>query len=319
MAANNKPFLSIVVPVYNEEQTLPYFFSEMQFVLSSLTEDYEIIFAVDPCTDNTINILLEAHERDPRIKLLIFSRRFGQPSALLAGLTYSQGQIVIPIDCDLQDPPYLIPEMLKQWEQGYKVVIPQRRSREGETFLKKLIARVGYWFIYKTAHIPFPPNTGDFRLMDRKVVDEVIKLSESHSFLRGLVAIVGFKTMLLPFDRNRRISGQGKYNRFTGSWRIGFNGIISFSDYLLNLMVKFGFVLSGLSMLAALFVVYLKIGQHLNFASGVPSIMILLLFLGGLQLVCMGILGAYISRIYDDVKKRPRFIVEEQYGLSDRG
>jgi dolichol-phosphate mannosyltransferase len=151
--------------------------------------------------------------------------------------------------------------------------------------------------------------------MDRRVVTEVVKLSESHGFLRGLVAVVGFKTALLPFDREKRISGDSKYNRYTGSFRIGFDGIIGFSDYLLNLMIKTGFVLAGISILAAFLVAFLKLKLLMNFASGVPSIMILLLFLGGIHLVGLGILGAYISRIYDEVKKRPRYIIDEKYGI----
>lgn len=205
--------------------------------------------------------------------------------------------------------------MVALWRAGNKVVIPQRRARDGEAFLRKFIAYTGYWFINKISQVSIPRNAGEFRLMDRRVVDEVVKLSESHGFLRGLVAIVGFKTALLPFDREKRISGDSKYNRYTGSVRIGFNGIIGFSDYLLNLMIKAGFILSGLSMLAALLVVYLKLKLLMNFASGIPSIMILLLFLGGVNLVGMGILGAYISRIYDDVKKRPRYIIDEKYGI----
>lgn len=312
---NVKPIISLVVPVYNEEEALTLFLETVQSVLAGITESYEIIFAADPCTDETIPLLMAAHEKDPRIKILIFSRRFGQAAALLAGLAASKGQAVIPIDCDLQDPPSLIPQMIELWRAGNKVVIPQRRSREGETFLKKLIAYTGYWFINKISEVYIPRNAGEFRLMDRRVVNEVIKLSESHGFLRGLVAIVGFKTALLPYDRQKRISGNTKYNRYTGSFRIGFNGIIGFSDYLLNLMVKAGFIFSGLSMLAAVLVVILKFRFSINFASGVPSIMILLLFIGGINLVGLGVLGAYVSRIYDDVKKRPRYIVDEKYGI----
>jgi dolichol-phosphate mannosyltransferase len=308
-------FLSLVVPVYNEEKTIGKFLSAVEPVLKSITEDYEIIFSADPCTDRTIPILLERRAADPRIKIMVFSRHFGQPAAILAGLSRAGGQVVIPIDCDLQDPPGLIVSMVELWRQGYKVVLPQRQTRHGETWPKRAISYLGYWFINRTSQVPIPRNTGEFRLMDKRVVDEVVKLGESHGFLRGLVAVVGFKTAMLPFDRPERVDGEGKYNRFTGSLRIGFNGIIGFSDYLLNLMVKVGFAFSAFSMLAALLVVYLKFGQKIEFASGVPSMMILMLFLGGTQLVGMGILGAYISRIYEDVKRRPRFIVDEQYGL----
>src|ERR1043165_3887394 len=204
------PFLSVVVPVYNEEQVLPKFLAAMTPVLSQISPDFEIIFAADPCTDRTFEIIREAHRTDARIKLLALSRRFGQPAATMAGLAYARGQVVVVIDCDLQDPPSLIPEMVKYWRDGNKVVIPQRRSRSGEHPLKKLIAYIGYWFINKVANVRIPRNTGDFRLLDRRVVNELVKLHESHGFLRGLVAVVGFKTYLLPFDRDARDAEVGR-------------------------------------------------------------------------------------------------------------
>ncbi len=314
------PFISVVVPIYNEELVLPKFIATMCGVLKQVSEEFEIIFAADPCQDRTFEIVREAHAKDPRIKLLALSRRFGQPAATMAGLAYSRGQVVVVIDCDMQDPPGLIPEMVKFWHEGYKVVIPQRRSRTGEHPLKKLIAYSGYWFINKIANVKIPRNTGDFRLMDRRVVSELVKLNESHGFLRGLVAVVGFKTYLLPFDREARDAGEGKYNRITGSLRIGFNGIVAFSDYLLNLASMAGFCISAFAVLGILVILVMKVGDMLGlltwkFESGVPSIMILILFMGGLQMMSMGILGAYIGRIYDEAKRRPKFIVEESVGL----
>ncbi len=316
----NLPFISIVVPVYNEEQVLPKFLTTMRGVLEKVDPNYEIIFAADPCSDRTFEIIREAHAKDPRIKLLGLSRRFGQPAATMCGLAYSRGQVVIPIDCDLQDPPSLIPEMVKLWREGNKVVIPQRRSREGENAIKRLVAYTGYWFINKVANVKIPRNTGDFRLMDRRVVDELVKLNESHGFLRGLVAVVGFKSVLLPFDREARDAGEGKYNRFTGSLRIGFNGIVAFSDYLLSMMVTAGFCISGFAAIGILVTLILKLGDmfgwlHWHFESGIPSLMILVLLMGGLNMISMGILGAYIGRIYDEAKRRPKFIVEEAVGL----
>ncbi len=246
MSLDGLPFISVVVPVYNEEAVLPKFIAVMTGVLSDVSPDFEIIFAADPCTDRTFDIIREAHQKDERIKLLALSRRFGQPAATTAGLAYARGQCVVVIDVDLQDPPSLIPEMVKFWREGYKVVIPQRRTRAGEHPLKKAIAYAGYWFINHVANVKIPRNTGDFRLMDRRVVNELVKLNESHGFLRGLVAVVGFKTKLLPFDRVAREAGEGKYNRITGSLRIGFNGIVAFSDYLLRLMVISGFQHRGL-------------------------------------------------------------------------
>jgi dolichol-phosphate mannosyltransferase len=309
--------LSIVVPVYNEQQTLPRFLEKMRAALAPVTHDYEIIFAADPGTDGTVDLIRQEHARDPRIKLLLFSRRFGQPASTLGGLAYSSGQAVVVIDCDLQDPPQLIEEMVRLWRQGYKVVVPQRRSRQGETIFKRIVAYTGYWVINRMSTVPIPRNTGDFRLMDRRVVDEIVKLKESHGFLRGLTSVVGFKTILLPFDREARAAGEGKYNRLTGSLRIGFNGIIAFSDALLSLMVVAGMAMSILALLAVPLVAYLKAKGLYLFAQGLATACILMLFLGGVQLMGMGVLGAYIGRIYDEAKRRPKFIVDESLGLSE--
>ena len=312
------PFISIVVPVYNEEDALPRFLKTIREVLAGLGEEYEIIFAADRGKDRTLDIIREEHARDPRIKMLLFSRRFGQPAATLAGLHYATGQVAVVLDCDLQDPPALIPEMVAQWRQGYKVVIPQRRSRQGENVLKRLIAYTGYWLINRIASVPIPRNTGDFRLLDRRVIAELKKLKETHGFLRGLVSLVGFKTCLLPFDREARVAGQGKYNRITGSLRIGFNGIVAFSDYLLSAMAVLGCGMAALAVLLAVVAAWLKWTRLCDFAPGIPSLMLLLLFLSGVQLAGMGILGAYIGRIYDESKRRPQFIVEEALGLETR-
>ena len=308
--------LSIVVPVYNEQQTLPRFLERMRAALLPVTQDYEIIFAADPCTDGTVDLIRQEHARDPRIKLLVFSRRFGQPAATLGGLAYASGQAAVVIDCDLQDPPQLIEEMVRLWRQGYKVVVPQRRSRRGETIIKRIISYAGYWAINRIATVPIPRNTGDFRLMDRRVVEEIVKLKESHGFLRGLTSVVGFKAILLPFDREARAAGEGKYNRLTGSLRIGINGIIAFSDALLSMMIVAGFAMAVLALLAVPLVAYLKSRGLYVFVQGLATTCILMLFLGGVQLISMGVLGAYIGRIYDEAKQRPKFIVEESLGLS---
>jgi len=307
--------LSVVVPVYNEEQTLPRFLATIRPVLAAVTEDYEVIFIADPCTDNTVELIRAEHERDPRIKLLLFSRRFGQPSATLGGLTYARGQAIIVIDCDLQDPPGLIPEMVRLWRAGNKVVIPQRTSREGETLIKRIIAYTGYWVINRISIVPIPRNTGDFRLLDRRVAAEIVKLQESHGFLRGLTAVVGFKTALIPFNRDARAAGAGKYNRLTGSLKIGFNGIVAFSDSLLRLMVVVGMSMAGLALLAVPLVAFLKAFGLYQFTAGLATMCILMLFLGGVQLVGMGLLGAYVGRTYEETKRRPKFIVDESLGF----
>lgn len=307
--------LSIVVPVYNEEQTLPKFLATMRPVLSQVTEDYEIIFVADPCTDRTVDMLREEHGRDPRVKLLLFSRRFGQPAATLGGMAYASGQAVVVIDCDLQDPPGLIPKMVQLWREGNKVVIPQRTSRAGENPLKRLIAYTGYWVINRIATVPIPRNTGDFRLLDKRVAEEIVKLQESHGFLRGLTSVVGFKTVLVPFEREARAGGEGKYNRITGSLKIGFNGIVAFSDSLLSMMVVAGLVMAALALVAIPVIAYLKANNLYGFAQGVATVCILMLFLGGVQLIGMGILGAYIGRTYEESKRRPKFIVDEALGI----
>lgn len=317
--ASVRPLLSVVVPVYNEENTFPGFLKEMSRVLAQVTEHYELIFALDPSRDRTEELIEQAHERDPRVKLLRFSRRFGQPAATWAGLCYARGEAVVIIDCDMQDPPALIPEMVRLWrEGGFKVVIPQRRTREGENIIKKTIAYSAYWLINKIASVEIPRNAGDFRLLDRCVVNELIKLREGHGFLRGLTALVGFKTTLLPFDRLPRAGGQGKYNPLTGSFRIGLNGIVAFSSALLDFIAVTGI---GLSFLAVLGAVVLAISKALGiyeFATGVATLGVITLLLFGLQFLALGVIGAYISRIYDEVKMRPKFIVERSLGVEDK-
>jgi dolichol-phosphate mannosyltransferase len=306
--------LSIVVPVYNEEQTIGRFLAATRDALEPVTDDYEIIFAADPCKDRTIEIIRDENENDPRIKAIVLSRRFGQPSATFAGLSCASGDAVVVIDCDLQDPPSLIPEMIRLWQSGYKVVIPQRRTRKGETFIKRIVAHLGYRFINHIAEVPIPRNTGDFRLLDRRVVQEILALKEHHGFLRGLTAIVGFKTYLLRFDRDARVDGEGKYNRFTGSLKIGFNGIVAFSDYLLNVMVKFGLTLAFLTLPLTVFLIVIKMNGWFDFSPGIATLFIFILLMSGVHLLGLGILGAYISRIYEEAKNRPKFIVETVIG-----
>ena len=307
--------LSIVVPVYKEEKNLPEFLRRLQPILAPVTADYEIIFALDPSPDRTEDVILEHRSRDERIKLLKFSRRVGQPMATLAGLEYSRGDAAIVIDVDLQDPPELVQEMVAKWREGFDVVLPQRRARTGEPWIKKLVAATGYKVINKIADVKIPPNTGDFRLMSRRVVNEVVRLKESHGFLRGMVAIVGFKQVIIPFDRPARFSGETNYNRFFGSLRIGFNGIFCFSTYALTISTWLGFIVSGGSfLLMAIYLFYKLMGWPI--AWGNPTQVILISFLGGIQLISIGILGEYIGRIYEEVRARPKFIVERAEGFA---
>lgn len=306
--------LSLVVPVYKEEKNIPEFLRRLRPILTGITEDYEIIFSLDPSPDRTEDVILEQRAQDARIKLLKFSRRFGQPMATLAGLQYSRGDAVIVMDVDLQDPPELVQTMVAKWREGYDVVLPQRRERTGEPFVKKLVAATGYKVINKIADVRIPPNTGDFRLMSRRVVEEVVRLKESHGFLRGMVAVVGFRQCLIPFDRPARFAGETNYNRFLGSLRIGFNGIFCFSTYALTLSTMAGFAIAGASFMIALAYLAMKLAGF-PFPIGNPTIVILVLFMGGIQLISVGILGEYIGRIYEEVRSRPKFIVERSEGF----
>jgi dolichol-phosphate mannosyltransferase len=219
------------------------------------------------------------------------------------------------MDVDLQDPPELLPDMVAKWREGFEVVMAQRRSRDGDPWLKRLTNRLGYWLINRIADPPIPPDTGDFRLMSRRVVDEINRLKECHGFLRGLVAVVGFKQATVVFDRPGRFSGKGHYNRFFGSLRIGLNGIVCFSSYLLTLSSKMGFLIAGGSFLMGIIYALMKI-LGTPFPLGNPTIVILILFLGGIQLISVGILGEYIARIYEEVKQRPKFIIDQATGFA---
>ena len=309
--------LSIIVPVYKEEKNIPEFLRRVQAILAPLTADYEVIFSMDPSPDRTEAVILEHRASDERIKLLKFSRRVGQPMATLAGLEYSCGDGVIVMDVDLQDPPELITTMVEQWRAGHDIVLPQRRQRTGEPWLKQLVSAVGYKIINKIADVSIPPNTGDFRLMSRRVVNELVKLKESHGFLRGMVAVVGFRQTLLPFDRPPRHAGETHYNRFFGSLRIGFNGIFCFSTYALQLSTVLGFIIAGGSfLLTAIYLFYKLMGWTILW--GNPTLVILVSFLGGIQLISVGILGEYIGRIYEEVRGRPRFIIDQSVGFEPR-
>ncbi|MCF7761941.1 MAG: glycosyltransferase family 2 protein, partial [Cephaloticoccus sp.] len=279
--------LSIIVPVFKEEKNIPEFLRRLQHILAAITEDYEIIFALDPSPDSTEQVILEHRRHDERIKLITFSRRFGQPMATLAGMEYSRGEAVIVMDVDLQDPPELVTEMMARFREGYEVVLPQRRQRTGEPWLKKVVSAVGYRLINKIADVRIPPNTGDFRLMSRRVVNELLRLKETHGFLRGMVAVVGFRQCLIPFDRPPRHAGDTHYNRFLGSLRIGFNGIFCFSTYALQLSTMLGFLIAGFSfLLMTIYLFYKFMGWEILW--GNPTLVILISFLGGIQLISVG-------------------------------
>ncbi len=308
-----KDTLSVVIPAYNEEENIQRTYERLRATLDGLDLQWELIFSVDPCSDRTEELILALREQDLRIKMLRFSRRFGQPMATLAGLEAASGDATVVIDCDLQDPPELIPQLVARWREGFDVVYAQRRTRAGETLPKRLVASVGYRVIKRIADVEIPPNTGDFRLMSRRVVNNVVALKEGHGFLRGLVGLVGFRQTSVEYDRDPRAAGTGKYNRLLGSLVIGLNGIVGFSRYPLHLISLLGIAFSGLSFLLAIAYFALKLASF-PFPIGNPTIVIVVAFFSGVQLLSLGVMGEYVGRIYDETRQRPKFIIESSYG-----
>jgi polyisoprenyl-phosphate glycosyltransferase len=309
--------LSVVIPAYNEEANIEQVYARLRAVLEELEMEWELIFSVDPSSDRTEELILACRRRDPRVKMLRFSRRFGQPMATIAGLEAASGDAVVAIDCDLQDPPELIPQLVARWREGYDVVYAQRRTRAGETLPKRIVAALGYRLIARTAEVEIPPNTGDFRLLSRRVVDNVVALGEHHGFLRGLVALVGFRQASVLYDRDARAAGASKYNRFFGSVLIGLNGLIGFSRYPLQLISMIGVGLSGVALLLGTVYFTLKLIGSAPFPVGTPTIVISVAFFSGVQLLSLGVIGEYVGRIYDEARQRPKYIVESRHGFEE--
>lgn len=304
-----KPEISLIVPVYKEESNIRPFLQRAESVFSKMNVSYEIIFALDPSPDRTEEVINEEVNRNPCIKLLVFSRRFGQPAATMAGILTCQGAHCVVIDVDLQDQPELIENLYHKLQEGYEVVYAKRRSRKGETLIKRMISHAGYTVINKLSDVQIPRNTGDFRIMTRRVIEELRRLNESHGFLRGLVAYVGFKQAAIEYDRDERFAGTGNYNRLTGSLKIGLNGLISFSSKPLFMMSIAGLILAMLSFsLGIWYVVQKLIGSNLT--PGLSTTVLLVSFFAGMQLLGLGLIGEYVGRIYDEVKRRPLYIID---------
>jgi glycosyltransferase involved in cell wall biosynthesis len=304
------PDISVVVPIYREEKTVRMFLQRIEPVLEQIGT-YEIVFCYDPSPDHTKEIILEEIIRNPRIRMLVFSRRFGQPSAVMAGLHHCIGKTCVVIDVDLQDPPELIPELYRKLHEGYDVVLAKRRRRsEGEPLVRKLMSFVGYRIINALADVDIPRDTGEFRIMNRRVIDELCRLKERHGFLRGLVAFVGFNQAVVEFDRTPRAAGKSNYRQYIGSIRIGLNGVIGFSNVLLTATLMSGLAIAGIAVLVGLYVAAASLLFGSDYPMGLPTLTLLMVFLGGMQLVAIGILGEYIGRIYDEVKERPPYIVD---------
>lgn len=301
--------ISVVVPVYKEEKNIQPFLARMEPLFVRMNVNDEIIFCLDPSPDRTEEVIQQEIERNPHIKLVVFSRRFGQPAATMAGILYSKGKTCVVIDVDLQDPPELIENMYDKLQEGYEVVYAKRRSRKGETLIKKAISYLGYLVINKLSDVKIPTNTGDFRIMTRRVIEELRRLNESHGFLRGLVAYIGFKQAFVEYDRDPRLAGKGNYNRLTGSFKIGLNGLVSFSSRPLQMMSVAGAAMAGVSFLIGAWYVAQKVCGF-NITPGLSTTILVITFFSGVQLLCLGLMGEYIGRIYDEVKRRPMFIID---------
>jgi glycosyltransferase involved in cell wall biosynthesis len=317
MCHNEPPLMSVVVPVYKEENSIRPFLARAVPVLERLG-GYEILFALDPSPDGTERVIREEIAHNPNVGLMVFSRRFGQPAATMAGIRNCSGRWCVVIDVDLQDPPELIETMWRKAEEGFDVVTARRQSREGETLIKRVVSGLGYGLINQIADVKIPPNTGDFRLINRRVIEELRGLNESHGFLRGLVSLVGFSQTEVVYERDARHAGAGNYNRYLGSLKIGFNGVFGFSTFPLQVMMWAGFSIATLSALAILVVIALKIVEGDEYPMGIPTITILVLFIGGVQLAAVGVLGEYIGRIYDEVRRRPLYIVDRAINVAVR-
>lgn len=309
--------LSVVVPVYKEEETIPGFLDRIRPVLSGITERYEILFVLDPSPDQTEAVIHKAIAKDPRIRLLVMTRRWGQPACTTAGIEHCRGRACVVIDVDLQDPPELIAELVAKWREGNEVVLAQRRSREGETLPKRIVSWVGYWIINRISEVPIPRNSGDFRLVDRTVIEALRGLKETHGFLRGLVGYVGFRQAIVQYNRAPRAGGSSKYSQITGSLRIGFNGIVAFSSKPLALATTMGFTVAAASVLLGLAYVGVKIVTRQGLVTGLAPLILIITFLGGVQLICLGIMGEYVGRIYEEVRQRPKYLVARRINFGD--
>ncbi len=308
--------ISVIVPVFKEEGNIAPFVKRVSKLFEKMGNTYEIIFALDPSPDNTEAVILKEINSNPNIKLLVFSRRFGQPAATMAGIFACKGETCVVIDVDLQDQPELIEQMYHKLSDGFEVVYAKRRSRKGETLAKRLISRLGYTVINKLSDVQIPRNTGDFRIMTRRVIEELRQLNETHGFLRGLVAYVGFKQTFIEYDRDPRLSGMGNYNRLTGSFKIGLNGLISFSSRPLFMMSVGGFIIAGLSFLLGLSYLIQKLAG-VNLTPGLSTTVLIVSFFSGVQLLGLGLIGEYVGRIYDEVKRRPMYIVDKKVNFED--
>ncbi len=308
--------ISIVVPMYYEEKVAEECYKRLKSVLDSCGYEYELVFVNDGSRDGTLDILERIAVNDRNVKVLSFSRNFGHQVAVTAGIDKAKGNAIIIIDADLQDPPELMPEMLKLWEQGYEVVYAKRKKRKGESAFKRISARMFYIVLDKLSDTRIPLDTGDFRLIDAKVADELRRMQEKNRFLRGMISWIGFKQIPIEYEREERFAGETKYP-LKKMIKLALDGIISFSSKPLKLSQYLGFfaVVCAIAIFVYSFVYRIVGGK--NLVSGWASIMTTVAFLGGVQLIAIGILGEYIGRMYEESKGRPLYIIEKEINIDD--
>ena len=305
--------LSVVVPCFNEQEVLPATHARLVAAMDGMEYPWELVYVDDGSTDGTWDVLCRLQQQEPRAKLLRFSRNFGHQMAVSAGLDFASGDAVVLIDADLQDPPEIIPEMVKRWEDGYQVAYGQRMQREGETLFKTWTAHLFYRLIRHFSSTDIPLDSGDFRLMAREVVEAARQMREYDRFLRGMVGWLGFRQVAVPYRRAERAAGQTKYP-LVKMVIFAVDAILSFSLVPLRLATLLGFVSAAIALAGILYALCIRLFAG-NWVSGWASLFVVALFIGGVQLICLGIMGEYVGRIYREVKRRPLYVLADQRGL----
>ena len=312
--SKDNPLLSVVVPVYNEQEVIAETAKRLRGVLDGMSVDYDIVFVNDGSRDGTLSVLRPLCEADARLKLVNFSRNFGHQIAITAGMDMTRGDAVVVIDADLQDPPEVIPGMFERWKQGYEVVYGKRLSREGETFFKKFTAKVFYRFMARMTEVDMPVDTGDFRLLDRKVVDALRRTPERNRYVRGIVSWLGFKQCAYEYERHERFAGQTKYP-LKKMLKLACDGLVSFSVKPLRWIMGSGVVLSVLSVLYLVYILIASLCGVAMLSAGLYAMLGLIVLLLGVVMVFLGVLGEYIGRIYDESKARPLYLVSDTVNI----